>query len=98
MTTLGNIIRSKRTNLGITQEQLARKTELSRNYITQVENGAKIPSDKTVELIATALGIKSGDLFSNRLFEKIRQTYSIDEIKTLKRDLDEYLSRHMGQK
>ena len=42
---------------GLTQSQLANKTNYSVSYISDIEVGRTIPTIKTLELIATSLGV-----------------------------------------
>ncbi|MCQ2739058.1 MAG: helix-turn-helix transcriptional regulator [bacterium] len=50
-------IKSYRKRLGLTQEELAEKAELSVQHISRIENGCYIPSLKSFFLIITALKI-----------------------------------------
>ncbi|MCU7243833.1 MAG: XRE family transcriptional regulator [Microcystis aeruginosa Ma_QC_Ch_20071001_S25] len=52
----GEIIRSRRQALGISQEELAERCDLHRNYISEIERGLKSASLRTIVLIALALG------------------------------------------
>ncbi|RJX17684.1 MAG: XRE family transcriptional regulator [Desulforudis sp.] len=49
----------------LTQVQLAAKSKVSRNYISEIENGTKTPSIPTLEKIAAALGVSTGTLFDH---------------------------------
>ncbi|MCM3242728.1 helix-turn-helix domain-containing protein [Cytobacillus oceanisediminis] len=55
--TLGKIIQSKRKELGKTQSRLAEETDLSRNYISDIENGRYTPSIDSLTKIAVSLGL-----------------------------------------
>lgn len=48
-------IRSKK---GLTQEELAKKIEISRPYYTEIEKGLKNPSVKIAKRIASILGFE----------------------------------------
>lgn len=54
---LGKIIQDKRKELELTQNQLSEATQLSRNYISDIENGRYSPSIDTLARIAIHLGI-----------------------------------------
>lgn len=54
---IGNVIAEKRQEKGYTQQQLSDFTGLSRNYISDIENGRYIPSVETLTEIAKHLGI-----------------------------------------
>lgn len=48
---IGTIIRSARKKANFTQQEISNKTNISRNYISDIECGRYIPSvDKLVEL------------------------------------------------
>lgn len=55
--TLGKIIQGKRKELGKTQSKLAEETDLSRNYISDIENGRYTPSIDSLTKIAVSLGL-----------------------------------------
>ena len=48
---------------GLTQEELALKSGLSQGYLNQLESGKRRFTQKSLELIATALTIPMGELF-----------------------------------
>lgn len=52
---LGDIIRSRREELGLSQEQFAFECGLHRTYISQLERGHKSPTLRVLFLIAAAL-------------------------------------------
>lgn len=62
---IGQAIRNKRDNIGITQEELAIKTNLSRNYISDVECGRYMPSVDTLSRIAIYLDLDLNFLIKN---------------------------------
>ena len=64
---LGRRVKKLRKQLGITQEGLAEKAGLSINFIGLFERGKNAPSLKTLQKIASALGVKIEELFR---FEK----------------------------
>lgn len=61
---LGKKIKELRTLYNLTQEELANRTELTKGYISQIENGLTEPSISTLEDILKALGTNLGDFFS----------------------------------
>jgi transcriptional regulator with XRE-family HTH domain len=61
---LARRMRSRRKTLGLTQEQLAEKADLSANYIAKLELGDRIPSFSTLVCIAEALDIEVFELLS----------------------------------
>lgn len=52
---LGNAIKSTRSALGISQEELAARAGLHRTYVSDIERGARNPSLESVEKLARAL-------------------------------------------
>ena len=54
-----NIILELRTKQGLSQEDLAEKTDLSVNYIGMLERGEKIPSLETFIDIVNVLGVSA---------------------------------------
>jgi len=56
-------IKEIRKNRNLTQEELAEIAGLSVNYIGYIEQNKRMPSIKTADKIARALGVKFSDLF-----------------------------------
>jgi transcriptional regulator with XRE-family HTH domain len=61
---LGDNLRFYRQKQKLSQKTLAEKSDLSSNFIGQIERGIKFPSPDKIEAIARALGIESFKLFS----------------------------------
>ena len=80
---LGNIIRERRKLIGLTLEEVAKKTGFSRGHISYVETGrTKSPSFYTMILIADALNvniISFVDLDSESTIFKAPDDYFIKE-------------------
>ena len=62
--TFGAVVRSEREAKALSQEQLAEKSDLSLNYIGNVERGEKMTSLDTIVRLSGALGITGGKLLS----------------------------------
>jgi transcriptional regulator with XRE-family HTH domain len=62
VTIFGKNVRSARTKLGWTQEQLAFESGLKRTYLTEIEGGKRNPTLLVVERLATALGASAAEL------------------------------------
>src|SRR5260370_12149648 len=58
-----NVIRERRRQLDLTQEELARRINASVQYITHLEAAKRHPSRKIVVKLADALGLDARDLF-----------------------------------
>lgn len=65
----GKAIRQRRRELDLSQEELAERSGLHRNYISGIENGERNPSLKNIVKLATALEISVSDLFVNYSIE-----------------------------
>ena len=60
---LGRAIKTRRTSLGISQEELAHRAGLHRTYVSDLERGARNPSIESIEKLAHALQISISKLF-----------------------------------
>ena len=60
---LGNRIRTIRTTLGISQEELAIKSGISAAHLGQIERAEKSPTVETLDKVANALDVSIYDLF-----------------------------------
>lgn len=59
----GMRIRELRLRENISQEELAWRCQLSKNYVSDVERGKRNVSLKAIEQFAKGLGVKVEDLF-----------------------------------
>jgi len=60
---LGNRLKERRTELGLTQSELADLCLVSRKTINTVENGVFVPSTLLALKLASALGLSVEQLF-----------------------------------
>jgi len=67
---LGANMKAYRTELGFSQAKLAELVNTATNYIAQIENERRFPSDTMLEKIASALQIRAHELFSVSNYEK----------------------------
>ena len=67
---LGTNMKVYRTELGYSQARLAELVNTATNYIAQIENGKRFPTDTMLEKIASALERKAHELFSIEHYEK----------------------------
>ena len=63
-------MKAYRTELGYSQAKLAELVDTATNYIAQIENGKRFPTDTMLEKIALALQKSSYELFSVIHYEK----------------------------
>ena len=68
---LGKKIRQMRNQKGLTQEELADRCELTKGYISQLENDLNSPSIATLTDILSALGSNLAEFFREEAEEKI---------------------------
>ena len=68
---IGSKIRDLRIKNGLTQEELANRSELSKGFISQVESEQTSPSIATLVDILECLGTNLRDFFSESAEEKI---------------------------
>ncbi len=74
---LGEKIRQMRNQKGLTQKELADRCELTKGYISQIENDLNSPSIATLTDILAALGSSLAEFFREETEEKI--VYSKNE-------------------
>ena len=60
---IGKKISDSRRKQGMTSEKLAYENGISKGYLSDIENGKKLPSIKMLAQIADALGIDIKELF-----------------------------------
>ncbi len=68
---LGSKIKQMRNQLGLTQEELADRCELTKGYISQLENNLNSPSIATLGDILVALGSNLSEFFKEETEEKV---------------------------
>jgi transcriptional regulator with XRE-family HTH domain len=59
----GLVIRERRRQLDLTQEEVARRIKTSTPYVGHLESGKRHPSDKIVTRLAEVLGLDRRELF-----------------------------------
>lgn len=74
MAEIGRKIKQYRLKLDLTQEELAQRAELTKGYISQLENDLCSPSIATLEDILNILGVSLQDFFAEPKAEKIVYT------------------------
>lgn len=68
LTRFGKALRELRTERGLSQDELAARAGLDRNYIGMIERGERNPAIVNVVKIAEALDVSPSELF--RPFDK----------------------------
>ena len=71
----GYRIRQKRLELGLTQEQLGEKCELSQNFLGNIERGLDTPSLTTLMKIAKGLSVNMDYLFQDEIDNPVIKEY-----------------------
>jgi transcriptional regulator with XRE-family HTH domain len=61
---LGRNLRRARNQLGLTQEEVAERSGVHATEVSRIEGGKRDPKVSTVERLAKAVGVTSGDLLS----------------------------------
>jgi transcriptional regulator with XRE-family HTH domain len=61
---LGAVLRQRRLDVGLTQEEFAELVDLSKNYIGNLERGEYEVSVSTLHQIAKALKMRASDLLN----------------------------------
>lgn len=70
MSSVGERIKARRTDLGWTQDQLAEKAGISKGFLSDLENGKRsVSADKLLD-IARALGVSLDFLMTGRASEE----------------------------
>lgn len=83
---MNNRIKEIRKKLNLTQEAFSSKIDLSRNFIAQVESGAKFPSDRTIKDICRVFNVNE-EWLRTGIGEMFRQFPQEDERAALVADL-----------
>jgi transcriptional regulator with XRE-family HTH domain len=61
---LGQAVKARRHELGITQETLANDTDLHQRWISNVENGKRNPSYASLRRLAAGLDLSASELIA----------------------------------
>lgn len=76
---LGNAIKSTRSALGISQEELAARAGLHRTYVSDLERGARNPSLESVAKLAEALELSLPMLFEKAEYRKLVEILLVED-------------------
>ena len=81
---LGANMKAYRAEHGYSQAKLAELVNTATNYIAQIENGKRFPTDIMLEKIASALQKKAYEMFSVNHYErKIKEDWQIQILSDL---------------
>jgi transcriptional regulator with XRE-family HTH domain len=61
---LGGAVKARRSELGLTQEQLANDTDLHQRWISNVETGKRNPSYASLRRLASGLALSASELIA----------------------------------
>ena len=61
--TFGPVIRERRRQLDLTQQEVAQRVKTSTPYIGHLESGKRHPSEKVIARLSEVLGLQSRELF-----------------------------------
>jgi transcriptional regulator with XRE-family HTH domain len=61
---LGQAVKQRREELGLTQEQIANNTELHQRWISNVETGKRNPSYGSLRRLAAGLDLSASELLA----------------------------------
>lgn len=61
---LGQAVKARREELGLTQEQLDNNTDLHQRWISNVENGKRNPSYASLRRLAAGLELSASELLA----------------------------------
>src|SRR6202453_3325735 len=67
---IGEVIKSYRSDRGLSQGDIERRTGLLRCYLSRVENGHTVPSLETLQKIARALDLQLSEFFAEEIIGK----------------------------
>ena len=82
----GDKIKQLRTVYGLTQEELANRCELTKSYISQLENNKTSPSLATLSQILDVLGTNFSDFF----YEEAPEKFVFSKEEQIKKSFDGY--------
>ncbi|MDR2731107.1 MAG: helix-turn-helix transcriptional regulator [Treponema sp.] len=92
-------MKAYRTELGYSQAKLAELINTATNYIAQIENGKRFPTDTMLEKIASALHKKAHELFSViRYEEKIEKDWQTQLLIDIEHFIHDRISTHKENK
>ena len=83
---IGQEVRRRREQLGLTGAELAARSGLSPGAISQIENGKRTPRSTTMMKLAQGLGVEVGELYPKVPSQPSLDWLSDEEIPTFRRE------------
>ncbi|MCI5704979.1 helix-turn-helix domain-containing protein [Candidatus Pseudoscillospira sp. SGI.172] len=81
---IGDLIRTKREEHGLTQEQLAELIGKSAGYIGQLERGLSMASIPTLKRLVNVLSLDANQIF----YDEKQEQYQFSELENMLSELD----------
>ena len=88
---IGKRLRKQREYMGLTREEFAEKTNISWQFLAEIENGTKGMSAETLYKICTAFGISADHLLLGRENLSSSQTPCVDLLSKVPPSCTSYL-------
>src|SRR5438445_13268086 len=76
---IGEVIKTYRSQRGLSQGDIERRTGLLRCYLSRVENGHTVPSLETLQKIARALDLQLSEFFAEEAIGKEMSGLNLNE-------------------
>jgi putative transcriptional regulator len=89
---IGNVLKEKRKELGISQEEMAEKLEVSRRYYGAIEANEELPSLSRLIKISKLLNMSIDEMISSEPPEEIEEPQ--EEYKPKSKSKHKYLSKN----
>lgn len=100
-TMLGNAIKQQRTRHGLTREELSIKVNISKDYLSKIENKGQAPSLEVLRKLVHVLNLSIDPYFQQTInldssiqykkIEKVLQRYSNEELELIHHMLEQGL-------
>jgi transcriptional regulator with XRE-family HTH domain len=92
--TIGQSLRRLRQSSRITQDELAERSGLSKNYICQVESGRKSPSLNAISKLAACMGADVNDILSDHeTIVRVREIINKSSVDSIVAELKHVLEK-----
>lgn len=78
------VLRSLRDDIGASSEKISESSHISRTYLSQLENGHRLPSNKTIQKLSQGLSFTSVTIFrksSGRGYVNVMQSEFLNDLR-----------------